>query len=422
MLQTSTVIPPISSQSEKALKSALEAAKRRHKGTSGDRAQLELQLELLNEVLKAVKAHKSSRLLSSSELCALQGRLDLVGSSGRPGRTPARFFRDVLGLLQPPELSELRSFARRQFEVLCLVDDACRRSLLPALSASSASPSTSSNTHAAPKLSFPATQAQELKPTRASARQAAKHTHQGVSDLQLKQQQAVEDLRELLAVDALTMIREGSSSGDGSRGGGASHEAPEDEEICSPRALPASRPPPPLPSAPAAAPVAPPKSTAKAPPQQPPRSPHAPLPLLPPSPTVSVPEGCGLDSTCVSAAMDKASELLNQCSAQDLLPVRDLGIHQSGGSITSAATTIDYSHAIQHHVQPAQQQPQAQPMQSAPFALVPTSAFPILSPLALADKALPSVLKSGLLPAGAEAWYPAYMAWVYSGLVHSGVK
>eukprot|EP00951_Prasinocladus_malaysianus_P021999 scaffold183202_cov45-Prasinocladus_malaysianus.AAC.1 len=46
-------------------------------------------------------------------------------------------------------------------------------------------------------------------------------------------------------------------------------------------------------------------------------------PLRPLGGTITVPEGCGLVSTSVSAALDKATELLNN-TGNELLPVKDL--------------------------------------------------------------------------------------------------
>lgn len=344
--------------------------------------------------------------------------------------TPCQFYTSIMELVERSRfanrddsatmesLDSFQAFARRQFEVLSLVDEACHTSLLAVVAPATPMVSTESSP----------------PPVDDNGKASKVTPHRGLGCCKNSREKPPPDnLRELLAADALNMIRDGSSSVGTSQVEADSKQAEGDEPEAT--SSPAAQQP---------QPVGHPSPT-------PPLVFSIPVPKLESCPAISVPEGCGLDSTSVSAALDKATMLLQTNDVNSLLPVKDLGLSAHASkppTVPLASTTVPATRPVDVHTLPATSL-------AMPFTLVPTSgvaplqqvflpvskvgsvisgaldasnlpmklsAIPIsIGPPFLPCKATPSIAKP-YIPAGTESWYPAYMAWVYSGMVSSGIQ
>mmetsp|Transcript_2756 Transcript_2756/g.7786 ORF Transcript_2756/g.7786 Transcript_2756/m.7786 type:complete len:569 (-) Transcript_2756:221-1927(-) len=433
-------IAAVCSRADRGLSAALETAKRRHQGTSGTRAQQALHRELLLEVWKAIQAHPAASLLLRRPPPAAGGSPDLTAlraSLASNSCSTTEFFQHVMSLVtsaksqcssaaEAARLDSFRVSAKRQFEVLCLADDSCRASLLPLLT-----PEPPGSRKGAASELKAASAAPSASASRGAAR-GSKHSRQSPEE------------DELIAVGVLNMIRDGSSSASSSQAGVDRAKADNDsgEPETSSSLSPPSRLAPPR--APVAAPSSPPPQQKKEQQQQPAKT------SLSMSPAVSVPEGCGLDSTSVSAALDKASRLLNERDSA-LLPVKDLDLGLAASPALLQPPSSPLPAAITSAPIPTSTLPPAAPLipcslqqqlsalcaasgpaqvmlplslalpHSLGFKQQQMSSFAppapmVVDPLLLGAAAkVPPIIPS--IPMGAESWYPAYMAWVYSGMV-----
>mmetsp|Transcript_22633 Transcript_22633/g.57948 ORF Transcript_22633/g.57948 Transcript_22633/m.57948 type:complete len:528 (+) Transcript_22633:540-2123(+) len=406
---------PVDSDGNRALASSLQAAKRRHQGTAGRKAALLLQSELMLEVWKMLNSHEAADLLrqhaasdGGDGLGALRHRVTLT-SSHEPC-TCAEFFAAVMELVrrakavkqlsqrQIARLALFETFARRQFEVLSRVDESCSASMRQSVSSGSRDCKT-----AKPAAPCGAQEGSHVATSAARRTDATKCSR----DTPVAE--------ELFAVDVLQMIRgsspvnEAQCQADGGVAPAALHIGGSNGS--SPRATPAA-----CSSAPRA------MAAAMAPPC------HAMSCTAP----VSVPPGCGLMPTAVSAAMDKASELLNNRGGA-LLPVKDLIKAKHATSPTLPVLGLNLAPRSQAAQAPSM--PSCLPMatcfppRTAPLPLAACSGNLLRPHLPVLQQAEGGLGAPGpgkapqflipMVPAGAESWYPAYMAWVYSAMAHT---
>lgn len=410
-------VHPVYNEMEKGLTAALMAAKRRHQGTTGERAAALLQSELMLEVWKVLNGHEAAVLLrhvkqakgaqSSGEVVGLSGlRRRVAFSSGNAQPCGvADFYLAVMALIrsaqgmqgldssEAAQLVDFQTFARRQFEVLCSIDDSCASGLGCLRQDEEAD----AGAEAEPRLLMRRKRTKAVQPVANPKREVAE---------------------ELFAADVLQMIREGPPSKSASKTSMEKQGGGEPNSACEASSRRQTEP-----------------AAVR-------------LPLLQPlsscGASMYVPPGCGLVPTAVSAAMDKASELLNN-SGSTLLPVKDLLRAESSQPPPPSTSSCPILPVVGLNLlssatpnAPASL-PLTLPMGSTgcappngsfplPFGTCggPTLLGPQLSipqqllgrPVGLEQSKAPQLLMP-MVPAGAEAWYPAYMAWVYSAMAHT---
>uniref|UniRef100_A0A061QZB3 Uncharacterized protein n=2 Tax=Tetraselmis sp. GSL018 TaxID=582737 RepID=A0A061QZB3_9CHLO len=379
-----------------SLASALAAAQRRHNGTTGERAQQQLVREMLSEVCRSLELSPSASALFPPR--AEAPNLSLWERVSEPGSVPtaAQLFSRLMSLAAErrrslgeqegaalQKLAEFELLVKRQFGVLrqaggLLLEDI--ESVLEVDTAAAARP-----TEDVAQLKGRTSEQGGMAGADPEPKAGEGGPEHGLPGGPCEDDDGEE---ELLVAGALKMICEATPSAGTSRAqssaNGELQETSGGEPEASSRCL----------------------SNGSLD-----RREASPKGVLH-TPAVEVPEGCGLVSESVSAALSKATRLLSH-PQRDLLPVK--GLLQGCSSYwrkPSEASVADSSLGQ---------------LSLSNLLLLPSqAAHPLVSPLAPlsaaeAARPLPVGLQLPVLsfPPAAEQWYPAYMAYLYSGMVNS---